>query len=174
MIMCVLPYFAVWWFDKWCLLILFQNKVSTWGVNVGDDLPQEMKINSLNVSFCLWRLRILVVDSSPFSTLRGRQITVMTSRISGRSCVFLTVCTDIKKHQKSTLLSLCDGNPPVTMVLRTRGQNVENISIWLRHYEIRLGLGEIRTTSQTTYWNTSTLDIRRIEHRTQFITWCPL
>ena len=88
MIMCVIPYFAVWWFDKWCLIILFQNKVSTWGVNVGDDLPQEMKINSLNVSFCLWRLRILVVDSSPFSTLRGRQITVMTSRISGQSCVF--------------------------------------------------------------------------------------
>ena len=157
-----------------CLLILFPNKVSTWGVNGGDDLPQEIKINSLNVSLYLWRLRILVVDSSPYSTLRGHQITTMTSRISGQSCLYLTVCSDIKKHQRFALLSLCDGNQPVTVILRIKGQNVENISIWLRHYEIRLGRSEMRTPSQMTCWNTSTLDIRRIEHRAQFITWGPL
>ena len=52
------------------------------------------------------------------------------------SAIESRICSDWqqKKHQRSALLSLCEGIPPVTVGCPAqRDSNVENFSIWWRH-----------------------------------------
>ena len=75
------------------------------------------------------------------SSLRRRQITVIVSLISGQSSVCFNSLFRLtrKKHQRSALLSLCEGNPLVTSGFPAqRDINAENVSIWWRHNAIIL------------------------------------
>ena len=56
----------------------------------------------------------------------------MASQITGVSITYSTVCSaaDQRKHQSSASLAPCGDR----WIPRTRGQNMENVSIWWRHY----------------------------------------
>ena len=56
------------------------------------------------------------IETDPFYvSSRRRQMTVMTSGITGQSSLFnIFLWLTTMKHQRSALLSLCEGNPPVT------------------------------------------------------------
>ena len=70
-------------------------------------------------------------------TLLWRYMSAMASQISANSTVCLTVCfrKQWRAHTNSTLLAVCEGNPPVTGGFPSqRASNAETISmVWRRH-----------------------------------------
>ena len=60
-------------------------------------------------------------------------------------CLFSSLLRLIKKkHQRSALLSLCEGNPPESGGFPAqRGSNAESASIWWRHKDIHLLLYQV-------------------------------
>ena len=77
----------------------------------------------------------------------GVIMSAMASQITSVSIVYSTVCsgTDQRKQRSSPstklrITGLCEGNSPVTGETPVQWvSNAENVSIWLRHHELRLG-----------------------------------
>ena len=82
----------------------------------------------------MWKNRIAI---------RYEMILSITETSNGRSieCLYMSLFRQAKnKHQRSVLLSLCEGNPLVTT---QRDSSTENISIWWRHNARRVFLDQI-------------------------------
>ena len=91
-------------------------------------------------------------------TSRRRQVTAWhLELLANRVFVQHYVWTDKKKHKRSALLSLCEGNPPVTGGFPSqRDRNAENISIVWRHnvnMSIQIISGAIPPHHMNLCWN---------------------